>query len=101
MWGCVSRKLIEELTKRFVDSGSVMEAGWQGLMIACKLQDAPIIQKSEMRKAFYAGAQHIFGVLNSILDPGIEPTEKDLEKVTKIHNELQQFIKEFKEEQFT
>lgn len=51
------------------------------------------VQKKEMRRAFYAGAQSIlFRVLESFAPEG-EPTEEDLQIMQGVHEELQEFAK--------
>lgn len=51
------------------------------------------IQKREMRRAFYAGAQSIlFRVIQSFA-PETEPTEEDLQIMEDLHDELQNFAK--------
>jgi hypothetical protein len=48
-----------------------------------------------MRMAFFAGAQHLFGTIMTVLEPGDEPTPKDLQRMDLIHLELDAFIKDF------
>lgn len=61
---------------------------------------APLIAPPEqiacMREAFYAGAQHLFGSIMGFLDPGDESTDRDLERLDKVQEELQGFIEEYK-----
>jgi hypothetical protein len=90
------RAFLERLTKELTDKGKIIEAGWVGLRLAAIPLDAPAIQLEEMRKAFFAGAQHLFGSIMSFLEPGVEPTEKDLERFTLINAELNEFIENFK-----
>jgi hypothetical protein len=94
----MNREHIERMTKKFSDQGKLIEAGWFSMVLACELEDAPDIQLKEMRMAFFAGAQHLFGSIMSILDPGEEPTDKDLERMDLIQKELDAFIKEFTDE---
>jgi len=89
------RKHLERLTKELTDKGKLIEAGWVGMRIACDLHDAPPDQLHQMRMAFFAGAQHLFGSINTIMDDDREPTESDLRRMELIHNELQVFITEF------
>jgi hypothetical protein len=49
-----------------------------------------------MRNAFFAGAQHVFGSIMQMLEPGEEATEKDLQRLTLINIELQEFLAQFK-----
>ena len=87
------RAHLERVTRDLIDSGKLIEAGWVSMRIACDLVDAPADQLREMRMAFFAGAQHLFGSILSVLEPGDEPTEKDLKRMDLIHTELQDFIK--------
>lgn len=87
---------LQSLTRNLVDEGRLVEAGWVGLRIACKLEDAPPLQLEEMRNAFFAGAQHVFhSITGGLLDPGSEPTDDDLRRMDQIDRELRRFIVEF------
>lgn len=90
----IARQVAEEWTKRASDEGRVLELGWIAMLAHVIPIDAPDTQVSEMRKAFFMGAEHLFGSIMSILDPGMEPTERDLERMTLIHNELETFRKQ-------
>ncbi len=51
------------------------------------------MQRQEMRRAFYAGAQGIlFGVV-AMLAPDSEPTLEDIQHMEDLHQELQDFGK--------
>lgn len=89
------RAFLERLSRELADDGKLIEAGWLGLRIACKLEDAPAIQLQEMRQAFFAGAQHLFSSIMTILEPDAEPTDKDLERMDLIDKELRAFINDF------
>jgi len=90
----IIRKLADMLAKRFVDEGLLVEAGWQAYRSFMN-PDAPEIQFEECRTAFFAGAQHLFGSLISMLDPGNENTAKDIERMTQINAELAAFAVTF------
>lgn len=89
------RAHLDRLTRELTDNGKLIEAGWVGLRIAVDLIDAPSDQLREMRMAFFAGAQHLFGSIMGILDPGEEPTEADLRRMDLIDAELELFIRDF------
>ena len=57
--------------------------------------DAPQIQKDEMKNAFFAGASHLFTSIMSVLEPGDDPTEKDIKRVELISEELERYLAEF------
>jgi hypothetical protein len=86
------RKLVEELTKKCVDEGKLIEAGWIGYDKLVINPKAPQIQRDEMRMAFFAGAQHLFASMLGMLDPLTDPTPTDLERMSQIDAELRAFI---------
>ena len=84
----------DALAKRLIDEGKLIESGWvifEGLTVP---REAGQTQRREMRLAFMAGAQHVFASLMSVLDPGEEPTERDMRRMDSIHNELELVRKE-------
>jgi hypothetical protein len=82
---------LQELHRRLSDTGLLIEAGWISLRIAAIPKDASQVQLDEMRKAFFAGAQHLFATIMTVLEPGEEPTEKDLRRMDLIDRELRKF----------
>ena len=90
------KALVDEVTKRLVDDGKLIEAGWQSLRVMAISPNAPEVQLREMRMAFFAGAQHVFGSMMSMLDEDKEPTEADIKRMDSIHAELEEFITQFK-----
>lgn len=89
------KAFLERLSRELVDKGKLVEAGWVSLRLAAIPLDAPAIQLEEMRNAFFAGAQHLFSSIMTILEPDAEPTEKDLERMDLIDRELKAFINDF------
>lgn len=85
------RAYLERLTRELIDQGKLIEAGWISLRIAAISPDAPGEQLSEMRKAFFAGAQHTFASIMTMLDPGDEPTDADMRRMSQIESELETF----------
>lgn len=92
-------KTVDQITKGLVDRGLLIEAGFVSFMHACHgpdyLSKIPAIQIKETRMAFFGGSQHLFGSVLSFLDDGEEPTERDLDRMTQVHKELERFIGEF------
>lgn len=87
----MTREQLERLSKELTDQGKLIEAGFVGLRLAAIPDDAPDTQVTEMRNAFFAGAQHLYASLMTILDPGDEPTEADLNRMSLIADELSAF----------
>lgn len=85
---------LQELHRKFADSGKLIEAGWISLRIAAIPLDAPQVQIDEMRNAFMAGAQHVFASIMQFLDPGEDPTDADMRRMDLIAAELELFGKE-------
>ena len=91
----VPPEIIKGITNKLIDDGKLIEAGWVSLRMSALAADAPKIQVESMREAFFAGAQHLFSSIMFVLDPGGEPTEKDLERFVKIDEELKRFIEDY------
>lgn len=89
------RKIAIELSKRLSDEGKLIEAGWVGFRMMVIPNDAPPSQRREMKLAFFAGANHLFQSMMAILDPDAEPTDADMARMSLIHDELEQFTKQF------
>lgn len=89
---------LQRLNDALLKQGLLIEAGWVALRLAAVPADAPAVQLEEMRMAFFAGAQHLFGSLMTLFDPdGDEvPTEADLERMSLVANELDAFVAELK-----
>jgi hypothetical protein len=85
-----------EVTRRLIDEGKIIEAGWVSMRALMIAKDAPPLQLDEMRMAFFAGAQHLFTSIMSVMEAGEEPTENDLRRMSSIHAELDTFIEDFK-----
>jgi hypothetical protein len=89
------RRLSHELLKKLAAEGKIIEGGWAGYRLIMD-QRAGEVQINETRIAFFAGAQHLFASIMGILDPGREPTQKDLEQMSLIAKELENFAEEYK-----
>jgi hypothetical protein len=50
------------------------------------------IQRREMKRAFYAGAAVLLEIQLQVLEPGTEPTQKDLAVMDRIAAELKAFF---------
>jgi hypothetical protein len=87
---------IEDLCRELADRGKIIEAGWLSLKMTTIPADAPQVQLDEMRNAFFAGAQHLFGSIMGLLEGGEEATEKDIRRLSLINSELNSFLDEFK-----
>lgn len=90
--------MVEAITKEYMDKGLIIEAGWQSLTLLVMSPHASVLQRTEMRKAFFAGAQHLFGAIMSTLDGGEEPTADDLRRLDLIDGELRTFADDLRAE---
>lgn len=86
-----NRQLHDELIKRLSDQGKVIEAAFPGL----RLGEHPLIPHGatadEIENAkliFMAGAQHVWASMMCMLDPGEEPTARDVLRMALIDAEL-------------
>jgi len=90
------RELMEAIIRELIDEGRIIEAGFASYKIAVMNPNAGTDQIIETRRAFFAGAQHLFASIMSVLEPGSEPTNNDMHRITQIHEELNRFIVELK-----
>ena len=100
----IGRAAFNALARDLIDKGLLIEAGFAGLRAQASRvtraqrtmhPDAPPDQVREMRMAFFAGAQHVFGSIMQALDPGAEPSEADFSRMDKIAAELHAFIEQW------
>ena len=70
-----------------------MAEQWDQFARAILPKDCSTIQRQEMRRAFYAGAQSIWFIVITSLSTEKETTEKDLEIMNDLHEELNNFTK--------
>jgi len=92
------RELAKKITEELFRRGRVIEGGFRGYQLLVMPKEASPIQIRECRLAFFAGAQHLFASINSILSADKEPTEADLNNMKKIFEELQAFVAEISKE---
>jgi hypothetical protein len=85
------RSYLERLSRELTDQGKLIEAGWVGLRLAAVDPRADKTQLTEMRKVFFAGAQHLFSSIMTILGEDREPTDEDLRRMSLIADELESF----------
>jgi hypothetical protein len=90
------RQFLEQLSRKLADDGKLIEAGWISLRIVAIPPDAGPAQLENMRNAFMAGAQHLFSSIMTVLDPGAEPTDADMTRMSLIADELAAFGEELK-----
>jgi hypothetical protein len=93
-----NRKLIEalatSLTKRLAADGKLVEGGW---LAHSQFMIPPLASQDlvdAMHTAYMAGAQHLFASMMNIMDPGEEPTEADLRRLSLINDELEVWRKQ-------
>jgi hypothetical protein len=67
-----------------------IEEEWKKYCLACfgNISDQQYI---DLRRTFYGGASALFFVFMGLLEPGLEPTAGDVERVTMLQNELLRF----------
>lgn len=73
------------------DKELLIEQAWLSYRTEVIPAAAPQVQVTESRRAFYAGAQSLFGAIMNILEPGAEATEGDMETMSSIDAELRRF----------
>lgn len=89
--------LADEIGRQAIDAGVLIELGFTSLVAeawAGLPKDSQ--QYQDLRCAFFAGAQHLFGTIANVLDPDSpDATTRDLARMASISDELDRFIREF------
>lgn len=67
-----------------------IEKGWNSYRTLLP-KDAGEVQIRETRQAFFGGAAILFEAMMRMLDPGEEPTEADMQRMSDIQKELHEF----------
>lgn len=94
----MDREYLTRYARELTDKGKLIEAGWVSLRLVSIPEGANRTQLEQLRNAFFAGAQHLFGSIMSIMDEDVEPTEKDMQRMSQIANELDEFLVDFKKQ---
>jgi hypothetical protein len=90
------RETLERIFREQTHHTNLIETLW---LLYAKAVEIPSggAQWVESRRAFFAGASTLFEAINMILDPGTEPTENDLGRVSSINDELDRFHQEIRD----
>ena len=88
------RELHDELADRLIAEGKLIAAGFHLFRQAVIPPNAPQVQVDEMRNAWFAGAQHLYGSIMGVLEEGEEPTDADMLRMASISGELAAYAKE-------
>lgn len=83
------KKLHDDVARGLVDRGLLVEAGFHVIEMKLKEQGKNVAERNEAKVMFFSGAHHVFSAIIGILDPGVEPTNADLRRLTQLHTELQ------------
>ncbi len=70
---------------------------WRDFEIKVIPLNAPDVQRTECRRAFYAGARTLLTGIVGMLDADKEPTEDDLKRMDAIQAELNQYQVDLRE----
>lgn len=82
------KEIAAAINRAAVDDGRLIETGFDALRALAIAKDAPQVQVDEMRLAFMAGAQHLWGSMMGFLDPGSDETPADFRRMQSIQDEL-------------
>lgn len=81
--------IAEELTRRLLDEGKIIAAGWAIFRQHVVPKNAGPVQVEAMETAFLAGAEHLFSSIMFGLDPDAEPTADDERRMELIGAEIE------------
>jgi hypothetical protein len=93
------RATVEKLTKELTDRGLLIEAGWMAFRLFVIDTDEEKFTPREIdmfRCSFFAGSQHLWASIISLLEEGTEPTDADMKRMDLINTELTNFVNSLK-----
>lgn len=93
-----NREAVDKFTKNLMDAGLIVEAGWVGYKLFVVPKNASEVQINETRRAFFAGAQHLFASIISSLEESDDATDRDLTRMDNINRELNNYVEGLKKE---
>lgn len=86
---------LDRLARQLVDSGQPVAAGFMAARLTGLVPaDATPDELERYRVMFMMGAQHLWGLMNQMLDEDREPTDADTRRMSIIHGELEQVFNE-------
>jgi len=71
-----------------------IQLGWDSYLDLVVPKGASDVQIAETRQAFFSGAAVLFEGIMRMLDPGLEETDADMQRMTDIQNEITAFGQE-------
>jgi hypothetical protein len=89
--------LARQIAEQLVAEGRLIEAGFT-IFRGMELRAMNDVTIEVARLSFFAGAQHLFGTLMTIMDADAEPTPGDLKKMDSIHRELQRWTVDYEQQ---
>lgn len=84
-----ARALAAEVCKQLADAGKLVEGGWESYKIVVLAPDLSAVEYDRHRTSYFAGAQHLFASIMSVMDDNDEPSDADMKKMSLISKELE------------
>lgn len=87
------REFHDAVVKQAADEGKLIEVGFLALR-AAMLPGASEAAVAAARRIYMHGAQHLFATILAVLDPGRDPTDADLNRMSLVDAELRAFAQQ-------
>lgn len=95
-----AKELFSIMAKELLNQCKIVEGGFSGYKTHIFPSGLPPFQEEELRNAFFAGAQHLYGTMMAVFSEAGDPSDEDMRNMDAIHTELKEFIKSFKVKHF-
>lgn len=79
---------VEVIVGNLIDEGKLLQGGFDSYRAILIPPDASMALIDALHFAFFAGAQHLFASIVTILGPDEEPTDKEMARMDSIEKEL-------------
>jgi hypothetical protein len=90
------KELVRALSAQAVKEKKLIQFGFTAFRKMCIPADASAAQLADMRMAYMAGAQHLFGSIFQLMTSDPDPTEADMDVMSAIGEEMDAFTQEIK-----
>lgn len=102
------RKYAENIAREWADKGKAIEGGWRSYraymlpadmqrMLEATRESSPEAMDALLRKVFFLGANHLWGVAFQVVGDGPE-TSDELQRMSNIQREMQAFVLEMSQQ---
>lgn len=90
----VRAELASIIAEGMVDRGKLLELGFDALITVFHPDGVTDEQRKQLRRAWFLGCDHLFFAVMSVVSDGPQVTQRDMDRMAGVEDELLQFRRE-------